>query len=71
MDNCRIYVCKSYFGQKDECKRFEDMYEYKTWLMTSEHVGYTSFQPVCNVKEIFDRLILSLRSGKIVDIKNI
>lgn len=67
--DCRIYVCKSYFGSlPTDCIRFKNEQEYKNWLNSSNTEGYT-FQPVCNCKEVFDKMILMYRSGKLSDIK--
>lgn len=63
--DCRIYVCKSTFAAADECIKFETFDAYKTWLTSSSKFGMYSFQPICHTKEIFDRMILSYRSGKI------
>lgn len=73
MDNCRIYVCKSIFGSKDQCKKFNNMEEYWKWVNLEPPELYNStFQPICNCKDIFDRMILTIRSNKIgiVDIKD-
>lgn len=65
-DGCRVYVCKSMFGaHQDECFKFESMMEYQKWLSENQSVvHHYSFQPVCSEKELFDRFILSWRSGK-------
>jgi len=69
MDNCRIYVCKSLFGQPDECYKFDSNSEYKQWLSQQETLDGTSFQPICNCHKFFDRFVLAIRSKKIVGVK--
>lgn len=70
-DDCRIYVCKSVFGQYDDCIKFNNLSEYEDWLHNSgENTPYT-FQPICNKREIFDRLVLMTRSSRILPVVTI
>lgn len=69
MDNCRIYVCKSYFGNiPSECVKFRNYHDYTIWLNNENSENYI-FEPVCNCKEIFDKMILLYRSGKFTELK--
>jgi len=66
MDNCRIYVCKSIFGQKDECMHFIDFLEYTKWLKNPEkNKDNTVFVPICNCNEILDKFRLMIKSKKL------
>lgn len=62
---CRIYVCRSNFGGTDKCIRFKNKKEYDEWVGSTQSVGDYSYQPVCTKHDLFDRMILTLRSGKI------
>jgi hypothetical protein len=47
------------------------MSEYKAWLKRDpypEELINTTIIPICSIKQIFDRAVLSYHSGKIVDI---
>lgn len=69
--DCRIYVCKSYFGGSSQCKKFTNISEYRKWIdMHPQEVSTTTFVPICGTKEVFDQMILSWKSGRlgIVDI---
>jgi len=70
INECRLYVCRSYFGNADSCKRFQTWKDYLEWLAGND-TEMTSFQPICNKIEIFDKLVLTYRSGKVnaVEIK--
>lgn len=62
---CRLYVCKSTFGSiQDECIRFENIEQYLRWCEVGKTDQYT-FHPLCNRMEVFDKMMLMLRSGKI------
>ena len=63
--DCRIYVCRFNFGGADKCISFKNKEEYYEWVENTQSPEYYSYQPVCTKHEIFDRLVLSLRSGKV------
>lgn len=64
-DNCRLYVCKSTFGSlKDECIRFYNLEQYQRWCKAGNTDNYV-FQPVCNRMEMFDKMVLMMKSGKL------
>lgn len=62
---CRIYVCRPNFGGKDNCIQFKNKKEYETWLESTQTIGDYSYQPVCTKYKVFDRMILTMRSGKL------
>lgn len=64
LDNCRLYVCKGVFADCDECIKFNKFEQYQTWLKNTSNIGAYSFQPVCHVKEIFDKMVLTYRNKK-------
>lgn len=38
LDDCRIYVCKSSFGESSECLFFKTMKEYNKWYKIHKEV---------------------------------
>ena len=71
MDNCRIYVCISNFGQSDTCRKFRSFDHYRIWISKrSEHNNNNlSFQSVCDCPEIVDKFVLSMRSQRHTGVK--
>ena len=65
---CRIYVCKTLFGEsRDTCLEFKNIDDYDKWVRENpDQIGLTSFQPICNKIDIFDKMILAYRNGKIM-----
>lgn len=62
---CRLYVCKSTFGSmQDNCIRFENLEQYLRWCQTGNTDNYV-FQPLCNRMELFDKMMLMVKSGKV------
>lgn len=65
---CRLYVCKQYFGGGYTCIKFADKAEYLAWARENEkhefHHMSSSFQPICtpHYMEAFDKSILYMRS---------
>jgi len=69
LEDCRIYVCKSIFGNQDECIKFKDYTEYIEWIKKGDNINNTVFNPVCKCYEKFDKLILMIRSKKLCNLK--
>ena len=70
LEDCRIYVCKSTFGNQDnECLKFKDYIEYLEWMKKGNDINNTVFSPVCNCSKKLDKLILMMRSKKFCNLK--
>ena len=64
-ENCRLYVCKSFFGEKDRCLQFKNIDDYHKWSMDNrDEIGQTSFQPMCNLLPLFDKMCLAYQNKK-------
>ena len=64
MEHCRIYVCKTEFGRRDECIKFKTLFDYYKWKDASEYSYLYSFQPICTYISYFDKSILQFRNTK-------